>query len=108
MLNTPMSRQYAGETDIVANVSVTNITMLNAENGARIKVFGGNPDPSTYLHFKPARGATMLTESCQRARSAVALALSGTLPSETSTVWHPRIFDHPFCEISSCARIPPS
>ncbi|KAI0763430.1 pectin lyase-like protein [Trametes elegans] len=39
--------QYAGETDIVANVSVTNITMLNAQNGARIKVFGGNPDPSS-------------------------------------------------------------
>ncbi|KAI0828649.1 pectin lyase-like protein [Trametes gibbosa] len=37
--------QYAGETDIVANVSVTNITMLNAQNGARIKVFGGNPSP---------------------------------------------------------------
>ena len=34
--------------DIVANVSVTNITMLNAQNGARIKVFGGNPDPSAY------------------------------------------------------------
>lgn len=41
--------QYAGETDIVANVSVTDITMLNAENGARIKVFGGNPSPSTCL-----------------------------------------------------------
>ncbi len=39
--------QYAGETDIVANVSVTNVTMLNAQNGARIKVFGGNPSPST-------------------------------------------------------------
>ncbi|OJT08832.1 hypothetical protein TRAPUB_259 [Trametes pubescens] len=37
--------QYAGEMDIVANVSVTNITMLNAQNGARIKVFGGNPSP---------------------------------------------------------------
>ncbi|KAI0716739.1 pectin lyase-like protein [Earliella scabrosa] len=41
--------QYAGETDIVANVSVTNITMLNAENGARIKVFGGNPDPKSTI-----------------------------------------------------------
>ena len=40
--------QYAGETDIVANVSVTNVTMLNAQNGARIKVFGGNPSPSTF------------------------------------------------------------
>ena len=38
--------QYAVETDIVANVSVTNVTMINAQNGARIKVFGGNPDPS--------------------------------------------------------------
>jgi len=35
--------QYAGETDIVANVFVNNITMRNAENGARIKVFGGSP-----------------------------------------------------------------
>lgn len=35
--------QYAGETDIVANVSVYNVTMLYAENGARIKVFGGSP-----------------------------------------------------------------
>ncbi|KZT22387.1 glycoside hydrolase family 28 protein [Neolentinus lepideus HHB14362 ss-1] len=40
--------QYAGETDIVANVSVSNIVMKNAENGARIKVFGGSPyDNST-------------------------------------------------------------
>ena len=37
--------QYATEMDIVANVSVKNVTMLNAQNGARIKVFGGNPDP---------------------------------------------------------------
>ncbi|TFY58043.1 hypothetical protein EVJ58_g6663 [Rhodofomes roseus] len=36
-------RQYAGETDIVANVFVNNVTMRNAENGARIKVFGGSP-----------------------------------------------------------------
>ncbi|KAI0760371.1 pectin lyase-like protein [Fomes fomentarius] len=41
--------QYAGETDIVANVSVSNITMLNAQNGARIKVFGGNPDPQSTI-----------------------------------------------------------
>ncbi|GBE83849.1 Probable exopolygalacturonase [Sparassis crispa] len=34
---------YAGETDIVANVTVFNITMRYAENGARIKVFGGSP-----------------------------------------------------------------
>jgi len=39
--------QYAGETDIVANVFVKNVTMLNAENGARIKVFGGSPDPTS-------------------------------------------------------------
>ncbi|KAH9940304.1 pectin lyase-like protein [Amylocystis lapponica] len=39
--------QYAGETDIVANVYVRNITMLNAEYGARIKVFGGNPSPNS-------------------------------------------------------------
>ncbi|EJU00154.1 hypothetical protein DACRYDRAFT_127566 [Dacryopinax primogenitus] len=39
--------QYAGETDIVANVLVNNITMLNAQNGARIKVFGGNPSPNS-------------------------------------------------------------
>ncbi|CCL99569.1 uncharacterized protein FIBRA_01587 [Fibroporia radiculosa] len=37
--------QYAGETDIVANVFVKNVTMRYAENGARIKVFGGSPDP---------------------------------------------------------------
>ncbi|KZS92111.1 pectin lyase-like protein [Sistotremastrum niveocremeum HHB9708] len=39
--------QYAGETDIVANVYVQNITMSNAQNGARIKVFGGNPSASS-------------------------------------------------------------
>ncbi|KAI8972908.1 pectin lyase-like protein [Trametes punicea] len=39
--------QYAGETDIVENVYVSNITMLNAQNGARIKVFGGNPSPNS-------------------------------------------------------------
>ncbi|OCH83873.1 pectin lyase-like protein [Obba rivulosa] len=39
--------QYAGETDIVANVTIRNITMLHAQNGARIKVFGGNPSPDS-------------------------------------------------------------
>ncbi|PCH35370.1 hypothetical protein WOLCODRAFT_80111 [Wolfiporia cocos MD-104 SS10] len=39
--------QYAGETDIVANVYVKNVTMRYAENGARIKVFGGSPDPNS-------------------------------------------------------------
>jgi len=39
--------QYAGETDIVANVYVHNISMANAQNGARIKVFGGNPSPNS-------------------------------------------------------------
>jgi len=36
--------QYAGENDIVANISVSNIVMSNAQNGARIKAFGGSPD----------------------------------------------------------------
>lgn len=40
--------QYAGETDIVANLFVKNVTMRYAENGARIKVFGGSPDASAY------------------------------------------------------------
>ncbi|KDQ58920.1 glycoside hydrolase family 28 protein [Jaapia argillacea MUCL 33604] len=35
--------QYAGETDIVANVSVNNVTMRDAQYAARIKVFGGSP-----------------------------------------------------------------
>ncbi|GJE94846.1 glycoside hydrolase family 28 protein [Phanerochaete sordida] len=39
--------QYAGETDIVANVTVFNVSMNNAQNGARIKVFGGNPSPNS-------------------------------------------------------------
>jgi len=34
--------QYAGTQDIVQNVLVKNITMTNAENGARIKAFGGS------------------------------------------------------------------
>jgi polygalacturonase len=34
--------QYAGTQDIVANVLVKNITMVSAENGARIKAFGGS------------------------------------------------------------------
>ncbi|KAJ5640728.1 hypothetical protein N7528_000353 [Penicillium herquei] len=33
--------QYEGEVDIVENIYVYNITMLNAENGARIKVWPG-------------------------------------------------------------------
>ncbi|KIJ24931.1 glycoside hydrolase family 28 protein, partial [Sphaerobolus stellatus SS14] len=37
--------QFAGETDIVQNVWVENVVMANAQNGARIKVFGGNPSP---------------------------------------------------------------
>lgn len=39
--------QYAAETDIVANISVSNIIMANAQNGARIKVFGGNPNANS-------------------------------------------------------------
>ncbi|KZT03751.1 glycoside hydrolase family 28 protein [Laetiporus sulphureus 93-53] len=42
--------QYAGETDIVENVYVSNITMRNAQNGARIKVFGGNPSPMVLMN----------------------------------------------------------
>lgn len=34
--------QYAGTQDIIANALITNITMVNAENGARIKAFGGS------------------------------------------------------------------
>ncbi|TVY82545.1 putative exopolygalacturonase X [Lachnellula suecica] len=34
--------QYAGTQDIVKNVLVKNVTMVNAENGARIKAFGGS------------------------------------------------------------------
>ncbi|EPS37592.1 hypothetical protein H072_8720 [Dactylellina haptotyla CBS 200.50] len=34
--------QYAGEVDIVQNVLIKNITMVNAENGARIKAWGGS------------------------------------------------------------------
>ncbi|GJJ10571.1 hypothetical protein Clacol_004798 [Clathrus columnatus] len=39
--------QFAGETDIVENVLIENIVMANAQNGARIKVFGGNPSPTS-------------------------------------------------------------
>ena len=35
------------ETDMVENVWVENIVMSNAQNGARIKVFGGNPSPTS-------------------------------------------------------------
>lgn len=34
--------QYAGVQDIIANVLVKNVTMVNAQNGARIKAFGGS------------------------------------------------------------------
>ena len=39
--------QYAGTEDIVANVLVKNVTMVSAENGARIKAFGGNPSSTS-------------------------------------------------------------
>jgi galacturan 1,4-alpha-galacturonidase len=39
--------QYAQETDIVANIWAENVKMSNAQNGARIKVFGGNPSPNS-------------------------------------------------------------
>lgn len=48
--------KYAGETDIVENVYVKNVTMRYAENGARIKVFGGSPDPSTSEFNRPSCG----------------------------------------------------
>lgn len=31
----------------MANIYVRNISMSNAQNGARIKVFGGNPSPTS-------------------------------------------------------------
>lgn len=34
--------EYAGTQDIVENVLIKNISMSNAENGARIKAFGGS------------------------------------------------------------------
>jgi galacturan 1,4-alpha-galacturonidase len=39
--------QYYGETDIVSDIYVRNITMMNAQNGARIKVFGGSNDTNS-------------------------------------------------------------
>ncbi|KAL9111308.1 MAG: hypothetical protein Q9227_004185 [Pyrenula ochraceoflavens] len=39
--------QYAGETDIVSDILVKNVTMVSAENGARIKAFGGNPSATS-------------------------------------------------------------
>lgn len=39
--------QYAGETDIVANVLAKNITMINSSNGARIKAWGGSNNPNS-------------------------------------------------------------
>lgn len=39
--------QYAGEVDIVTNVTALNISMSNAENGARIKVWPGSPDSNS-------------------------------------------------------------
>ncbi|MCJ1313533.1 hypothetical protein MMC25_007212 [Agyrium rufum] len=39
--------QYAGEDDIVQNVLVKNVTMVDAENGARIKAFGGSPSATS-------------------------------------------------------------
>ena len=39
--------QYARETDIVSDIYVSNLTMLNAQNGARIKVFAGSDDPDS-------------------------------------------------------------
>ncbi|KAJ4982576.1 glycoside hydrolase family 28 protein [Stagonosporopsis vannaccii] len=39
--------QYAGVQDIIANILVKNVTMVNAENGARIKAFGGNPSSTS-------------------------------------------------------------
>ncbi|PSR76762.1 hypothetical protein PHLCEN_2v8214 [Hermanssonia centrifuga] len=38
---------YAGEVDIVANVTIKDVSMNNAQNGARIKVFGGSSDPAS-------------------------------------------------------------
>ncbi len=37
--------KYAGEVDIVANITIKDVSMNNAQNGARIKVFGGSSDP---------------------------------------------------------------
>lgn len=39
--------QYAGVQDIIANILVKNVTMVNAENGARIKAFGGSPSATS-------------------------------------------------------------
>ncbi|THH32774.1 hypothetical protein EUX98_g1418 [Antrodiella citrinella] len=39
--------QYAGTADIVENVTVHDVVMKIAQYGARIKVFGGNPSPSS-------------------------------------------------------------
>ncbi|KAG8852227.1 hypothetical protein FRB96_008873 [Tulasnella sp. 330] len=41
--------QYKGETDIVSNIYVNNITMANAQNGARIKVFPDNPNAGSVI-----------------------------------------------------------
>ena len=50
-MTTDRKIQYAGETDIVANVTVRNVSMNNAQNGARIKVFGGSREPLDVCHY---------------------------------------------------------
>jgi hypothetical protein len=45
--------QYAGETDIVSNVYVSNIQMYNAQNGARIKVFVSQRILSLFVYRPP-------------------------------------------------------
>ncbi|KIM64371.1 glycoside hydrolase family 28 protein [Scleroderma citrinum Foug A] len=37
--------QYAGVSDVVEHVHSINVTMINGENGARIKTFAGSADP---------------------------------------------------------------
>lgn len=82
--------QFAGETDIVANVTVFNVSMNNAENGARIKVFGGNPNPSTYLR-SDSLARVLKFKRPQTALQGVVLGLSRTSPTLTSKVRFDRL-----------------
>ncbi|KAJ8474976.1 hypothetical protein ONZ51_g6872 [Trametes cubensis] len=91
--------QYAGETDIVANVSVTNITMLNAQNGARIKVFGGNPSPNSTvgggtgyvknITFKDFHGKHFLFENVE---NPILINQSAAVAASDSATRRPRTY----------------
>ncbi|KAJ9122491.1 hypothetical protein QFC22_001919 [Naganishia vaughanmartiniae] len=105
--------QYYGVSDIVSDIYIKNITMLNAEHGARIKVFPGHNDTNSVSGGGTGyvRNITWEDFDCENCDKPI--FVTGCYNYDSNTQW---CQDHPSTRMSSrtvaiqsyLRRFPPS